>query len=91
MDNGEKILDELSDIIQKCTTELAKQDSETIQEGLLTIHRVILVLLEVHENTMIECGFTQEDLKYNLEILEKAKNIVEDEFDLRITMPGGDA
>lgn len=91
MDNGEKLLDELSDIIQTYTTKLAKKDSEEIQEGLLSIHRVLLVLLEIHENTMIECGFTQDDLKYNLEILEKAKGIVENDFNIGITMPGGDA
>ena len=91
-DNGENILEELAAILDKHTTNLVELDPDEIRSSLLTIHRVLLVLIEMQERTMKDCGLTIEEIQTNLEILKDAKTILEDEeAALGITMPGGDA
>lgn len=90
-DNGEKALEELTLILQSYTALLGSAEPEAIEEGLLVLHRVVLILVEVHERTMKECGLTPEQLENNREVLARACEIVENELAHGVNMPGGDA
>jgi len=88
----EKALEELTRILHKYTSALEKEEYiEDIHAGLLSFHRVVLILVEVHERTMKECGIDDSELKHNRQILEDARSILDRDMDIDITMPGGDA
>jgi hypothetical protein len=90
-DNGEELLDELSKFLHRKTLDLAEAYPDDIEDVLLVIHRVTIVLVEIQERMMLDCGLDQDDLNRNRTILEEAKEIAADHIELKINMPGGDA
>lgn len=90
LDNGESLLDELVQLLHKRTLELSEANPDKVEEILLVIHRVTIVLTEVHEKMMLDCGLTDDDLNQNRELLDKAKEVMEDPM-FKVNMPGGDA
>lgn len=88
--SGEEVLLELFNIIEKYKKHLTNKTEEEIAQGLLVLHRVCIVMLDVHERNMLDCGLTKDDILENKKILEAARTLP-DPDDIACTMPKGEA
>ena len=90
-DYGEKALEDFMEVLDTYLNKVSKEDFYETQNDLLSIHRVLLVLLELHERTMEDAGVSEDEIKLNKISLDEARRTIDEELDLGITMKGGDA
>ena len=92
MKNENKLLNSIAKIINKEIDNMAdSQNVEEIHDRLLTIHRILLILTDTHEERMIESGVADDLIELNIQAVEDACNPNDIEDAELITMPGGDA
>lgn len=91
--DGSDILMQLFEIINKHIRSSEGKPDKMSEQELLIVHRVCLVMLDIHEKTMLDFGIQQSDIENNIMVLEAARKINDlQELGLEdCNMPGGDA
>ena len=91
-DSNSQILQKFITLLDVYIKEASNEDSlDTMIFNLLSLHQVLILLLQVHEDTLLDCGLTQVEIDKSTEIINNTKDQIMLEMEHGFTMKGGDA
>lgn len=91
-DSNSQILQKFIALLDTYVKESSDEDNlDVIIFNLLSLHQVLVLLLQLHEDTLLDCGLTQEEISKSTEIINNTKDQLMLEMEHGFTMKGGDA